>query len=93
MSCCEAKLDRGYKDGKKLPVWLFRFDFKYGFLTHTTKHKTTYAIIPGVSSGKPFWIGRLVKDKFWVTVKDQLGARRIEFDNGSTYFFKGIFLD
>jgi hypothetical protein len=59
---------------------------KYQQLVHITSKGTVYAIMPGHTYGKPFWIGRLI-DGRWCTAERELRAREIEFDGGGRYLF------
>ena len=73
-----------HRDGK---VWEFILDpRKSAVPIHTTRYGTTYAILQGYECGKPLWIGRL-SDNSWVTWEGVLGARRIEFEDGSEFIF------
>lgn len=62
-----------------------------GVFVHESSRGSVYAIYCGLRFGKPFWIGRLLKDtegnESWCTWEAQMGATKIEFENGSVYHF------
>jgi hypothetical protein len=85
----ESFADCAWLHRKHKPTWLFRPDPRYGQLAHTTRAGTVYLIMPGLHSGKPFWIGQ-VASKSVFTVEREIRAREIEFANGGKYIFPNI---
>jgi len=82
----ESFADCAWLHRKHKSTWLFRPDARYGQLAHTTRAGTVYLIMPGLHSGKPFWVGQ-VAGKSVFTVEREIRAREIEFANGGKYIF------
>lgn len=80
--CERAILHRGTR-----PSWEFAPSQRYGELVHIMRAGAACAIIADHKHGKPFWIGRLVDARAWVTVEDRIGAESIEFECGGRYLF------
>ena len=83
-----------YRRGK--PTWMFLPDRVVHALIHTTRRGTKYVIVPGLASGNPFWIARIITEKSsvggsrvfsTVNATRAIRAYEIEFANGGRYLF------